>query len=122
VARLLTDVNSAHRRLLSLDAVGGLAVAAMLLVNDSGHWHQVPPWLEYASWNGCTFADYIFPCFLFIAGVSLTLALLPLLPSRSSAARWSARFSDEACASCCSEGIVSTIGALITRAAGSACR
>jgi uncharacterized membrane protein len=69
-----TDGNCAPRRLLSVDALRGLAVAAILLVNDPGDWSQVPPWLEHASWNGCTFADYIFPCFLFIAAVSLTLA------------------------------------------------
>ena len=53
----------------------GLTVAAMLVVNDAGDWDHVHPWLEHSAWNGCTFADYIFPFFLFIVGVSITLAL-----------------------------------------------
>lgn len=47
----------------------------MLLVNDPGDWAHVPQWLEHSLWNGCTFADCIFPFFLFIVGVSLSLSL-----------------------------------------------
>jgi predicted acyltransferase len=49
----------------------GLTVAAMLIVNDAGDWDHVHPWLEHSQWNGCTPADYIFPFFLFIVGVSI---------------------------------------------------
>lgn len=62
-------------RLRSVDALRGLAVAAMLLVNNPGDWNHVPAWLEHSPWNGCTFADFIFPFFLFIVGVSLALSL-----------------------------------------------
>ena len=62
------------QRLASVDALRGLTVAAMLFVNDPGDWSAVPAWLEHAAWNGCTFADYVFPFFLFIVGVSLALS------------------------------------------------
>jgi predicted acyltransferase len=64
-------------RLSSVDAVRGLTVAAMLLVNDAGDWGHVYPWLEHAGWNGCRPADFIFPLFLLIVGVSVSLALDP---------------------------------------------
>lgn len=47
----------------------------MLLVNDAGDWSHIYPWLEHAAWHGCTPADFIFPVFMLIVGVSLQLAL-----------------------------------------------
>ena len=67
------------RRLQSVDALRGLTVAAMLLVNDAGDWSHVHPWLEHADWHGCTPADFVFPFFLFIVGVSIGLSLVPQL-------------------------------------------
>ena len=67
------------QRFLSVDALRGLSVAAMLLVNSAGDWDHVYPWLEHARWHGVTPADFIFPFFLFIVGVSLYLALTPKL-------------------------------------------
>ena len=61
-------------RFSSIDALRGLTVGAMLLVNNAGDWDHVYPWLEHADWNGCTPADFIFPFFLLIVGVSLNLA------------------------------------------------
>lgn len=66
-------------RFASVDAFRGLTVAAMLLVNDPGDWNHVYAPLEHAPWNGCTPTDLIFPCFLFIVGVSIALGLLPQL-------------------------------------------
>jgi predicted acyltransferase len=60
-------------RLASLDALRGLAVAAMLVVNDPGDWDHVYPWLRHATWHGLTPADVVFPLFLFIVGVALAL-------------------------------------------------
>jgi predicted acyltransferase len=70
-------------RLTSIDALRGLTVAAMLLVNNAGDWNHVYAWLEHAAWNGCTPADFIFPFFLLIVGVSLHLALAPQLERAS---------------------------------------
>lgn len=62
-------------RLESLDLFRGLTVAGMLLVNNSGDSHSNFAQLEHADWHGCTFTDLIFPSFLFIVGVSITLSL-----------------------------------------------
>ena len=62
-------------RLLSLDAFRGFTIAAMLLVNNPGDWAHLYSQLAHAKWNGWTFTDWIFPFFLFISGVSLTLSL-----------------------------------------------
>jgi predicted acyltransferase len=62
-------------RLLSLDAFRGFTIAAMLLVNNPGDWDHLYSQLAHAKWNGWTFTDWIFPFFLFISGVSLTLSL-----------------------------------------------
>jgi predicted acyltransferase len=62
-----------------VDALRGLTVAAMLLVNNPGDWSHVAAPLAHAAWHGLTPADLVFPLFLFIAGVSLTLHLEPAL-------------------------------------------
>jgi predicted acyltransferase len=64
-------------RLDSVDALRGLTVAAMLLVNDPGDWAHVYAPLEHAAWHGCTPTDLVFPFFLFVVGVSLSLSLGP---------------------------------------------
>ena len=66
-------------RFLSVDVFRGWTVAAMLLVNNAGDWDHVFPWLEHAQWHGCTPADFIFPFFLLIVGLSVSLALSPQL-------------------------------------------
>jgi predicted acyltransferase len=61
-------------RLKSLDVFRGATIAAMILVNSPGAREDAYPQLRHAAWNGWTFADTIFPFFLFIVGVSLTLS------------------------------------------------
>ena len=63
-----------HKRLLSLDAFRGFTVAAMIIVNTPGSWDEVFPPLLHATWHGVTPTDYIFPFFIFIVGVSITLS------------------------------------------------
>jgi len=74
-----------QKRLASVDALRGLTVAAMLLVNNPGDWGHVFWPLEHAEWHGCTPTDLIFPFFLFIVGVSLALALGPRLDAGAAA-------------------------------------
>ncbi len=62
-------------RLASVDVLRGLTVAAMLLVNNPGDWGHVYAPLLHAQWDGFTPTDLIFPLFLFIVGVSISLAL-----------------------------------------------
>lgn len=61
-------------RLLSLDVFRGMTIAGMVLVNNPGGSPVYAP-LEHAEWNGWTPTDFIFPFFLFIVGISITLAL-----------------------------------------------
>ena len=63
------------KRLLSLDIFRGMTIAGMILVNNPGDWSHVYPPLLHADWHGCTPTDWIFPFFLFIVGVSISLAL-----------------------------------------------
>ena len=64
-------------RWLGLDALRGLSIAAMILVNNPGSWapgYQYAP-LQHADWHGCTPTDLVFPTFLFCAGVAIVPAL-----------------------------------------------
>jgi predicted acyltransferase len=61
-------------RVLSLDIFRGATIASMILVNDPGSWNAVYAPLLHADWHGWTFTDTVFPFFLWIVGVSLTLS------------------------------------------------
>lgn len=63
----------ASERILSLDVFRGLVIVLMILVNaqtSSGY-----PLLLHAEWNGFTLADFVFPSFLFIVGLTSVVAL-----------------------------------------------
>ena len=62
-------------RLSSLDAFRGFTIAAMLLVNNPGDWGAVYGPLLHAAWHGWTFTDWIFPFFVFISGMAMTMSL-----------------------------------------------
>ncbi len=49
-------------------------MAAMVVVNNPGDWSQVYAPLLHAEWHGWTPTDLIFPFFVFIVGVSVTLS------------------------------------------------
>jgi predicted acyltransferase len=72
-----TAAMTGPRRFLSVDALRGLTVAAMLLVNDPGDWAHVYAPLLHSEWHGFTPTDLVFPFFLFIVGVSIALAIVP---------------------------------------------
>jgi len=61
-------------RLVSLDAFRGATIAGMLLANNPGSWGHVYPPLRHAAWHGWTPTDMIFPGFLWIMGVAMTLS------------------------------------------------
>lgn len=63
-----------QKRLVSLDAFRGITIAGMILVNNPGSWSAIYPPLGHAAWHGWTPTDFIFPFFLFIVGVAITLS------------------------------------------------
>ena len=62
------------RRLVSLDVFRGITIAGMVLVNNPGTWSSIYWPLQHAQWHGWTPTDLVFPFFLFIVGVAITLA------------------------------------------------
>jgi predicted acyltransferase len=62
-------------RLLSLDVFRGITIAGMVLVNNPGSWEHIYWPLEHAQWHGWTPTDLVFPFFLGIVGVAITVAL-----------------------------------------------
>lgn len=55
-------------RSYALDALRGLTVAMMILVNTPGSWEYIYAPFQHADWHGCTPTDLVFPFFLFIVG------------------------------------------------------
>ncbi|HEV2325681.1 MAG TPA: heparan-alpha-glucosaminide N-acetyltransferase domain-containing protein [Terracidiphilus sp.] len=65
---------SANRRLLSLDALRGLTIAFMIMVNDTGGpgaWKE----MQHSPWNGMTATDLVFPGFLFMVGITTVFSV-----------------------------------------------
>lgn len=71
------DASRQSGRWQGLDALRGLSIAAMILVNNPGQWGPKYQYgqLRHAEWHGCTFTDLVFPTFLFCAGVAIVPAL-----------------------------------------------
>ena len=62
------------QRLLSLDVLRGLTVAAMILVNNGWENEHYAP-LRHVKWNGLTVCDLVFPFFLFMVGISIYISM-----------------------------------------------
>ncbi len=60
------------KRVQSVDFLRGFTVVLMILVNTPGDWNHVYSLLLHADWNGLTLADFVFPFFLFIVGISIS--------------------------------------------------
>jgi predicted acyltransferase len=61
------------RRLLSLDALRGLTIAFMIMVNNNGS-SDAWGFMKHADWNGMTPTDLVFPTFVFVVGASVVFA------------------------------------------------
>jgi predicted acyltransferase len=64
-----------QQRITALDIFRGVTIAFMVLVNTPGTGDAVYAPLEHAEWNGWTPTDVVFPSFVWIVGVAMTLAL-----------------------------------------------
>ncbi|KAL3839703.1 hypothetical protein ACJIZ3_024294 [Penstemon smallii] len=67
-----TPIKQKAKRVATLDAFRGLTIVLMILVDDAGEAYAR---IDHSPWNGCTFADFVMPFFLFIVGVAIALAL-----------------------------------------------
>ena len=65
-----------QNRILSIDIMRGLTLLLMLFVNDL-NMNVAPKWLGHmeANFDGMGLADWVFPGFLFIAGMAIPFAL-----------------------------------------------
>ena len=62
------------KRLISLDALRGFTIAAMIMVNFPGSEEHVYFTLRHSRWNALSVTDNVAPFFLFVIGVSIVLA------------------------------------------------
>lgn len=62
------------KRLISLDALRGFTIAAMIVVNYPGSEDHVFFTLRHTVWNGLSFTDQVAPFFLFMVGMSIVFA------------------------------------------------
>jgi predicted acyltransferase len=77
-ATLTTPSDAAEKtvpRLVALDAFRGATIALMVLVNNAGSGRDSYRQLQHAEWHGWTITDTVFPSFVWIVGVALTLSL-----------------------------------------------
>lgn len=77
-----------RQRILSLDVLRGITVAAMILVNNPAVWGNAYAPLQHAFWHGLTPTDFIYPFFVFIMGVSAYFSLFRRSHEDRKAAVW----------------------------------
>lgn len=65
----------ATQRLVSLDAFRGAVMAFMIMVNNNGSERDAYAQLRHSEWHGWTLTDTVFPSFVWIVGVAITLSL-----------------------------------------------
>src|SRR5579862_4438921 len=78
---------SLKERHVSLDAFRGAIMALMVLVNTPGDGDHTYAPLRHAEWNGWTPTDVVFPSFLWIVGVAMTLSIAKRLAAGASRAQ-----------------------------------
>ena len=67
-------------RIASLDALRGLTIAVMILVDNAG---STWPAIDHSPWNGVALADFVMPSFDFIVGVSVVISSRKFLDGRN---------------------------------------
>ena len=67
-----SEEKETKKRIKSLDAFRGITIVLMIFVNNvgGGYW-----FFNHSAWNGLTFADIVFPWFVFIMGISITASM-----------------------------------------------
>jgi predicted acyltransferase len=76
-----SELATVRERLVSLDAMRGFAVIGMIVVNalatskDAYGFQPDYSFLSHSPWVRFTFADFVFPAFIFMAGFSVAVSL-----------------------------------------------
>lgn len=68
-------------RVKAIDVLRGFAVAIMVLCNNVGNGDRVYVQLRHVEWNGLTFADFGFPFFILIMGMTIPIVMEKRLSS-----------------------------------------
>lgn len=70
-------LTATRKRIFSIDVFRALTMLTMIFVNDLWSLSGIPAWLEHARADEdfLGFADTVFPCFLFIVGMSIPFAI-----------------------------------------------
>ncbi|XP_011685533.1 PREDICTED: heparan-alpha-glucosaminide N-acetyltransferase [Wasmannia auropunctata] len=63
---------STKRRIKAIDTFRGVSTLFMIFVNDGSGSYTI---LEHTTWNGMLLGDLVFPCFIWIMGVCIPIAL-----------------------------------------------
>ena len=63
-----------NRRHLSIDVFRGVTIFLMIIVNTPGSLDYVYSPLKHSFWHGCSLADLVFPSFIFIVGLSMSMS------------------------------------------------
>lgn len=71
------------KRLLSLDVMRGMTIVLMIVVNNQVGSGRMFTFLNHVLWNGLSFADIVFPSFMFVMGVSAAMSLNKFSPMKS---------------------------------------
>src|SRR5215472_1708396 len=69
------DAAPSTQRMVSLDAFRGCVMAFMIMVNNNGSERDAYAQLRHSAWHGWTLTDTVFPSFVWIVGVAITLSL-----------------------------------------------
>lgn len=65
------------QRILSIDALRGITILAMIFVNELAGVREIPGWMKHmpADADAMSFVDVVFPGFLFIVGMAIPFAI-----------------------------------------------
>lgn len=66
--------NQLNKRYLSIDVYKGLSIILMVFVNSVQLFEEIPSWSKHTELYGLTYVDLIFPFFIFMMGLNLTLS------------------------------------------------
>jgi heparan-alpha-glucosaminide N-acetyltransferase len=86
---ITTTTNSSSNRMKSVDVFRGVCLAIMMFANFGAGGYS---FLDHTPWNGINMADLVFPCFIFIMGVSIPLMFRSISKKQPQANKWSVVF------------------------------